>query len=252
MKRKLTVMTYNVHSCVGRDGKASPLRVAEVIARHSPDIVALQELDNGLVRTGGVDQTSIIAGALEMDYHFHPSLRIEKGLYGNAVLSALPARLVKAGRLPTHPGRQFLEQRGALWVEVDAGGVKVQVVNTHMGLDRHERKAQARHLAGPEWLGAPGCRPPVIFLGDLNTWSVSSVYRTFRRILRDAQNVTDAKPKRTYPSRLPLFRLDYIFVSDDIRVERTEVPRDGPAGAASDHLPVVCTVLVAGAEEVST
>ena len=41
-------MTYNVHSCVGRDGKTSPLRIAEVIAQHGSDIVALAVLNHSL------------------------------------------------------------------------------------------------------------------------------------------------------------------------------------------------------------
>src|SRR5690606_32470965 len=42
-RETLTVMTYNVHRCIGVDGKLSPERIARVIARHSPDIVVLQE-----------------------------------------------------------------------------------------------------------------------------------------------------------------------------------------------------------------
>ena len=53
--RSLRVMTYNVHSCVGIDGRLSPRRVARVIARYQPDVVALQEVDVGrcarIVRT---------------------------------------------------------------------------------------------------------------------------------------------------------------------------------------------------------
>src|SRR5690606_25634562 len=43
----LRVMTYNVHSCIGMDGKLDPERIARVIARARPDVVALQELDVG-------------------------------------------------------------------------------------------------------------------------------------------------------------------------------------------------------------
>jgi len=48
MSETFSVMTYNVHSCIGMDGKISPLRIAEVIDRYHPDVIALQELDAGL------------------------------------------------------------------------------------------------------------------------------------------------------------------------------------------------------------
>ena len=53
---RFSVMTYNVHSCIGNDGKNLPMRIAKIIAGMHPDIVALQELDVDLPRTGRVDQ----------------------------------------------------------------------------------------------------------------------------------------------------------------------------------------------------
>src|SRR5439155_8536057 len=72
----LRVLTYNVHSCVGLDGSLSPDRIARVIARYEPDVVALQELDVARPRTGGVDQAEIIAARLELPPHFRPAMSI--------------------------------------------------------------------------------------------------------------------------------------------------------------------------------
>lgn len=84
-------MTYNVHGCVGMDGKLAPERIASrVIARHTPDIVALQELDVGRRRSNGVDQAELIARRLEMEQIFSASLHVEEGRYGNAILTHLP------------------------------------------------------------------------------------------------------------------------------------------------------------------
>jgi hypothetical protein len=49
----LRILTYNVHRCMGMDGKLSPERIARVIARHTPDVVALQEPDVGRERIAG-------------------------------------------------------------------------------------------------------------------------------------------------------------------------------------------------------
>src|SRR5262245_35042168 len=131
----LRIMTYNVHRCVGADGAMSPQRIARVIADCRPDVVALQELDQGRARSGFADQPNLIAGHLEMRYHFHPAIQARDGHYGDAVLSRHPMELARAGPLPARPDRPALERRGALWVTVHCGGRAVQVLNTHLGLD---------------------------------------------------------------------------------------------------------------------
>ena len=233
-------MTYNVHSCVGRDGKTSHSRIAEVISHHGSDIVALQELDVGLLRSGQVDQAQRIAHQLDMHYHFHPSLRIEKGQYGNAILSRYPMRLQKAAGLPTFPSRNPLERRGALWVEIDAWGHRIQVINTHLGLTRQERMLQADLLLGPEWVKHPHCRPPMALCGDLNARPGSEIYRFFQKDLLDVQRASPEKnPRKTWPSFFPVLRLDYLFVTPDIRVKDFRVPRTPLTRMASDHLPLI-------------
>ena len=42
-RARLRVATYNVHACVGTDGRHDPDRVASVITELDADIVALQE-----------------------------------------------------------------------------------------------------------------------------------------------------------------------------------------------------------------
>lgn len=238
-----SVMTYNVHSCIGMDGKVSPLRIAEVIAHYDPDIVALQELDAGLTRSDLVDQAHLIAKSLEMSYHFHSSIQVEEGEYGNAILSRFPIHLVKGGALPTHPVNKNLERRGAVWAEVELKGIRVQVVATHLGLNRRERMCQANALTGPDWLGHPDCRPPVILCGDFNALPGSFVYRHFMRSLNDAHRKGRGRRlKGTWPVRLPLMRIDYLFVTPDITVRRISAHRTPLTMAASDHLPLVAAL----------
>lgn len=236
----LTLMTYNVHRCTGRDGRISPRRISEVIGQGSPDVIALQELDCGLVRTGSVDQARVIADFLKMQFHFHACLQMEEGFYGNAVLSRFPLRLVQAEPLPTFPPRSRLEKRGAVWVEFPAEPFCIQVINTHLGLSRRERLVQAETLTGPAWLKNPRCRPPVVLCGDFNALPGSPVYRLFGNLLADANRlVNSGRPSRTWPSYLPLFRIDHVFVSREFQVRRSTVLRTSLARVASDHLPAV-------------
>jgi endonuclease/exonuclease/phosphatase family metal-dependent hydrolase len=233
------VLTYNVHRCVGVDGLLSPQRISQVIASCQPDIVALQELDVRRSRTGGIDQAHWIGGQLGMGVHFHPAMGTTNELYGDAILTALPSRLIKAGVLPTHPSRRRLEPRGALWVSVALDHAEVQLLNTHLGLNRHERLAHVEALLGPEWLGNNPCRSPVIVLGDFNALPGSRGYARLASRLRDAQQLSPSdRPRATFPAPLPLLRVDHVFVSRFVEVLEVRTLRHSMARAASDHLPL--------------
>jgi endonuclease/exonuclease/phosphatase family metal-dependent hydrolase len=241
--RTLRVMTYNVHGCVGLDGRLSPARIARVIAQADADVVALQELDVGRVRSDGVDQAGAIAERLEMGFHFHPAWQLEEERYGDAVLSRLPLRLVHAGRLPGKPSRFCPEPRGALWVAVTLDGHELQLLNTHLGLNPQERLAQAEALLGPDWLSHPACREPVVLCGDLNARPQSAPCRLLLGRLRDAQpDRKGRRPVNTWPTRYPVARIDHVFVSRGVRVLKVGVLRTQLARVASDHLPLVVDV----------
>ena len=241
----LRVMTYNVHSCVGMDGKISTRRIAKIIAQYDPDIVALQELDVGRSRTWEVDQAHEIARELKMEFHFHPALQIEEELYGDALLSRYPLRLIRSGELPGPPNRPDLETRGALWVEVNVDGHKIQILNTHLGLRTSEQRHQVEALLGSQWLSHPECRGPVILCGDFNATPRHKTCRRITRILNDAQDKLDNHiPQRTWFGRFPVGRIDHIFVAKEIEVHSCLIPRTALTRVASDHLPLIVDLLI--------
>jgi endonuclease/exonuclease/phosphatase family metal-dependent hydrolase len=240
-------MTYNVHRCVGVDGRLSPERIAEVIASCQPDIVALQELDVRRPRTGGVDQAHLIARKLDMEMHFHPALRVVEELYGDAILSRLPLRQVKAAALPGPRRWPGHEPRGALWSSIDMGGAKLQVFNTHLGLLARERHMQVEALLGSEWLARPDCGGSVILLGDFNAGPLSRTYRCLASRLREAQRVLQpARRQATFPTRAPFLCIDHVFVNERIDVLAASTIRTPLARVASDHLPLVVDCQIAG------
>ena len=234
------VLTYNVHRCVGTDRRLDVGRVADAIAALEPDIVALQELDVGRMRTNGVDQAHEIARRLEMAFHFHPAMKVEEELYGDAILTRHPERKMKAAALPGYDRVRQLEPRGALWVEVDLDGQPLQVINTHLGLVPREQQNQAAALAGSGWIDHPDRKGPTVLLGDFNVTSASLVYRTLAAKLTPARKVAEKKsPSASFPSVLPVLRIDHIFVSPEVRVLDVFAPYDPVTRAASDHLPLV-------------
>lgn len=239
-KRMPRIITYNVHRCVGNDRRLDVGRIVDVLAALKPDVVALQELDVRRARTGGVDQAHEIAHRLDMACHFHAALQVEEELYGDAILTAHPETLVQVGPLPGYPRIPGLEPRGALWVQVEVGGAQVQIINTHLGLVPREQQIQAAFLAGPAWLRHPNCTGPRILLGDFNATATSVVYRTLNAQLAPARRLAPVKtPTATFPSPLPVLRIDHVFVSPEIKVQAVFAPFDALTRMASDHLPLV-------------
>jgi endonuclease/exonuclease/phosphatase family metal-dependent hydrolase len=241
-RRDLRLVTYNVHSCIGLDGRLSPRRIARLLAALEPDVVALQELDVGRQRSGGVDQARVIADELSMDCQFHPCLELASEKYGNAVLSRLPMQIVQAGKLP-HVMRGA-EPRGALWVRIDCDCQTLNLITTHFGLHPRDRDRQIEAILGPDWLARLDSGAPVIVCGDLNAGPKSSVYRQLSRVLRDAYVHGGIAPQRTWYSPFPLARLDYVFVSGDISVTEIRTSDTHIAQVASDHLPVVADLVL--------
>ncbi len=236
----LRIMTYNVHRCVGVDRRLDTARVAAVIAQARPDIVALQEVDVGRSRTGGVDQAHAIAHRLDMAFHFNAALKVEEEQYGDAILTRGDLRLIKAGPLPGSSTLRGLEPRGALWAQIDIDGARLQVLNTHFGLVPHEQRAQAAALAGPDWIGGGLRRDPMILLGDFNATPHYSAYRALAGRLKDARRANgDERASPTFPSRFPVLAIDHMFVSAGIKVQSVRAVTAPLARAASDHLPLV-------------
>lgn len=246
----IRIVSYNVHSCVGTDRKLDPFRVADVISSLEPDIVGLQELDVKRRRSGGVDQAEVIANRLKMNFHFHPAFNVKEEFYGDAVLTALPMRAIKAGGL-----QSYGEPRGAIWTEIELGAVKLQVFNTHLGLLRRERMRQTKELAGSDWISHPSAiGKPLIVMGDFNSIPSSAAYRQLLQPMRDPKQQTGRRPDPTFPSRFPLLRLDHIFTANGPRIVSAKAVRNKATRLASDHLPLLAEVEVArpGSGEVET
>ncbi len=236
-------MTYNVHGCVGVDRKLDVDRVAAVIAQARPDVVALQEVDVGRTRSGRIDQAHAIAARLGMRFHFHAAFQVAEEQYGDAILTALPHRLLRRGALPTLP-RTPLERRGALWAAIEVDGLELQVINTHLGLMPLEQRGQVEALLGSDWTSHPSWRAPGVLVGDFNATRGHAAYRRLAQRFGDVQRGRreekgGPRPARTFPSRLPLLRIDHMFLTPGVEVADVGVVATPLARTASDHLPLV-------------
>jgi endonuclease/exonuclease/phosphatase family metal-dependent hydrolase len=229
----LRVMTYNVHGFVGVDRVYDPERTARVIEACHADVVALQEVDFGRGPRAEGSVIEKLARRLGMRCHFTRTREGKGGSFGNAVLSSHAFELVAEGTLP----RRRDEARAVQWLKIVSPRLQLHLMNTHLSVRWAERRAQVHALLGAEWAVQAGSDLPLIVCGDLNASPYSSVYRRLARDLRDAQ--CGSSRRGTWPSRLPFWCIDHIFVSPSLRVVACVVMREGLARSASDHLPLL-------------
>ena len=160
---------------------------------------------------------------LGMRSHFHATLHVEEERYVDAILTALPERLVRVGPLPHYRKIRGLEARGARWVAIEALGREIQVINIHLGLVPAEQQAQAEALIG-DWMDDDAWTAPAILLGDFNAAPYSRTYRMLARALRDAHRSLPAVPACTFPSRFSFLRSDHVFLAAPWHVTKIETP----------------------------
>ncbi len=240
----IRVMTYNVHGCVGMDGRLSPARIARVIAQANVDVVALQEIDVRRKRSRFTDQAHEIARHLEMEHQFQPAWTIEEEQYGNAILSRLPFRMVKTGTLPATKSKRTA--RIVMWSEIAIDSrTTLQFLNTHLSIYPVERRRQATALVDEGWIEQATEQGPTILCGDFNANPNSPAHRTVTRWLTDAHAAAAGRTGPTWFSPRPLTRIDHIFSSAGIQIRAAEVIRSRLASVASDHLPLVVECVVA-------
>ena len=228
----IRVMSYNLHSCIGLDGRVSIRRIAEVLHHYDPDFVALQELDCGCLRSQGRDQLEELKELWPSFGEFMPLVRMRGGQYGIGYLSRLPVVDYRAHLLPGADQLLPQEARGVQLISVETkDGLTLDIINTHLGLTPKERQAQLKALL--KLSTQPG-RAQVL-TGDFNCKPSSREYRVITR----SWHPTQKRPAKTWFGTFPLRHLDYCFVRGPLEVVKTYVPRDSLTRLASDHLPLI-------------
>ena len=76
---QLRVLTYNIHHGQGTDGKFDYPRLADIIKRVNPDVVALQEVDRHTNRASGIDQASLLGRLTNMKSAYGKAMHFSGG-----------------------------------------------------------------------------------------------------------------------------------------------------------------------------
>src|SRR5690606_41483172 len=83
------IVSYNIRHGRGADNEVDLERTAAVLRRLDPDVVALQEVDQGVARSGGEDQAARLGELLGMHHAFGAFMDYQGGHYGMAILSQI-------------------------------------------------------------------------------------------------------------------------------------------------------------------
>jgi endonuclease/exonuclease/phosphatase family metal-dependent hydrolase len=230
---QISLASYNIHGCIGRDGRYDRARILAVLNELQADVVALQEVET--VR-GGLDVLAYLAQGTGTTAVAAPTLITREGHFGNALLTRFPVSNVERVDLTYHRR----EPRCALGADLDCGGgVKLRAVATHLGLTPRERRFQVRRLL--KLFRTPRSWPAVL-MGDLNEWLL------WGRPLRWLHAYFDRSPAlATFPARYPLFALDRILTHPHGGLSGVAVHATSAARIASDHLPLKAQLSFASA-----
>lgn len=225
---RLRVLSYNIHHGAGVDSKLDLQRIADVILSVEPDVVALQEVDRNVKRSGDVDQPAELARLTDMHVYFGANIDLQGGHYGNAILSRFPITRHENHRLPNlNDG----EQRGVIEAEISLpkSNQPLLMLATHLDHrpDERERLASAKFIN--ERLASQP-RLPALLAGDMNARPDSETLRQFQTKWTRANET----PMATYPVNPPTIQIDYILNSPANRWKIIECKVLDEA-VASDH-----------------
>ncbi|AXO59984.1 EEP domain-containing protein [Pseudomonas sp. phDV1] len=211
-------------------GRAGNLqRIGDLLADF--DLVALQEVDGGSLRSGYINQVEYLAQQGAFPY-WYQQLNRNLGRFAqhsNGVLSRLRPTLLEDHPLPGPPGR------GAIFLRLGEGEHALGVVMMHLALGARtrtrqlayirERVSEFRHL---------------VLMGDMNTHAVDLLENS---PLRDL-GLLAPQVEATFPSWRPQRCLDHILLSSELELGRVDVLSQ----PISDHLPVAVEIRLPAAQ----
>lgn len=224
----LRLMTYNIKNGCGMDNVCSYQRIADVINRAAPDVVALQEVDSVTNRSNRKYVLGEIAKLTEMSAYFAPAIDFDGGKYGIGLLAKKAPIRVERMALP---GRE--EARAMIFVEFDT----YVYCCTHLSLTEEDRMASLPLLRK----FAAGTDKPFFLAGDFNAHPESDFIKTLKK---DFVVLSDMS-QPTFPSPAPDETIDYIVAGNldnyEVDVKKNCVLEEP---VASDHRPILVEIAI--------
>ena len=227
--QKLRLMSYNIHNCVGIDGEKSINRIANVVTKFAPDVVAIQEVDS-MTRRNKKYLMGVLGEKTGYNAYFMRTIPHTGGGYGIGMLSKEKALSVQRIPLPCRS-----EPRGFLLVEFE----KYYFACTHFSLHKDnqvESVAIIRDILAK-------LDKPVFIAGDLNARPQTPTMLAFKEFV----TVLNDENRNTFNANEPKVCIDYVLCYGATpTVLKSYVDYDN---RASDHLPIYVDIKMGKAKK---
>ncbi|MDF2489024.1 MAG: endonuclease/exonuclease/phosphatase [Pseudomonas sp.] len=240
---RLQVLTINVHkgfTALNRRFILPELR--DAVRATGADLVFLQEVHGSHQQHAQrhpawpeTPQYEFLADSMWPQFAYGRNAVYPHGDHGNALLSKFP--IVSYNNLDV--SIEGTEQRGLLHCQLEVPGHdQVHAVCVHLGLREAHRQQQVRLLL--ELLDSLPAKAPVIVAGDFNDWRLKADGVLGARLV-EAFGKTCGALARTFPARLPMLRLDRIYLRNATPLS-AQVLSNRPWTHLSDHAPLAAQV----------
>lgn len=240
---KLRLLSYNIHLGIATNryhhyltrswGHILPypqsLQNLGSIARliRNFDVVGLQELDGGSLRSGFINQTEYLGDKADFPFRY-PKVNRNMGMVAQHTMGVLSKFASIEVSMHSLPG--IIRGRGALVVRFGDRNNSLDLVLVHLALGTRSRIKQINYLINL----VKGCQH-VILMGDLNCVADS---KEMDLLSKNTGLRLPISKLPTYPSWNPKRHIDHILVSPSIQIDKVEVLNY----PLSDHLPIAMEV----------
>ena len=247
MQKNLRIATFNIHKGVTSFNARLVLHEQRDLIRNmQADIVFLQEVrgayrhhEKRFSRWPDEAQHEFLADEIWQDYAYGKNAVYPAGHHGNALLSKYPIVRWENVDISAHS----IEQRGMLHCEIEIPGWErnLHCICVHLGLFARWRRSQLAALR-EHIVSLMPPQAPLIIAGDFNDWRTKAGQVLAEGMhLREVFEQVEGKSARSFPSVLPMFRLDRIYVRG-FHVQEAQVHGGAAFARVSDHAALSATL----------
>ena len=225
----LRVISFNIHKGFGYFNRRYNLQtIRELLKKHDPDIVLLQELHGLHPKNLNFTQSPLETIADQHWPHWQHGVNsiYTKNFHGNAIISKYPIQNWENHELTTNP----LEKRGLLHAKVSLpNSESIHLYSTHLNLLPLGQIKQVQKIG--TIINSINSKEPCLIGGDFNDWT-NLCERHFTQEL----NFKSIKKLATFPSIAPLLSLDKMFFKG---LKLRGIQKINDYKFCSDHLPIL-------------
>ena len=240
MHNTLRIATFNIHKGVTHFNARFALHhQRDMLRKLQADVVFLQEVRDEHSQHSqrfsawpAFGQSEFLADAVWPDFAYGKNSVYPAGHHGNALLSKFPITYSSNQDISAHSS----EQRGMLHCEINVPqwDKPLHAVCVHLGLFAQWRRQQLLSVSEYIEQHVPA-GAPLIIAGDFNDWGLRTGRIFAERLnMREVFEHHAGKPARSFPSWLPILRLDRIYVRG-FQVKHVEVHSGPQFIKVSDH-----------------